>query len=50
MTPLLRLLNSFLGARPSIVAATVIYAGLIVAIVTLVDFEPSRIIRYLDAR
>lgn len=50
MTPFLLLLNRVLGARLAIIAIMVIYVGMIMAIVTLVDFEPDRVIRYLDAR
>lgn len=50
MTPLSLLLNRILGARLAIIAVTVVYVGLIMATVTLVDFEPDRVIRYLDAR
>lgn len=50
MTPLLLVLNRVLGARLAIIAITVVYVGMIMAIVSLVDFEPARVIRYLDAR
>jgi hypothetical protein len=49
MTPALRLLNSILPPKLAAGALAVVYAGLIIAIMTLIDFEPDRIIRYLDA-